>query len=53
MKILTKRSSRKVFISNVQIVAGPELENQAPELTATDAYLLPEETLILQGVTVR
>ena len=30
----------KVFISNVQIVAGPELENQAPELTATDVYLL-------------
>jgi hypothetical protein len=44
----------KVFISNVQIVAGPELENQAPELTATDVYLLPgeENFLILQGVTV-
>jgi len=44
----------KVFISNVQIVAGPELENQAPELTATDVYLLPgeESFLILQGVTV-
>ena len=44
----------KIFISDVQIVAGPELENQAPELTAPNVFLEvgTEDFLIMQGVTV-
>ncbi|MCD4826479.1 MAG: DUF5011 domain-containing protein [Acholeplasmataceae bacterium] len=44
-----------VYISNVSIVAGPELENQAPTLTATTNILLPvgaTNFLIKGGLTV-
>lgn len=44
----------KIYISNVQIVAGPELQNQAPEISAPDVVLEvgTEEFLIMQGVSV-
>lgn len=45
----------KVYISNVEIVTGPELENQAPTLTATTNILLPvgaTNFLIKGGLTV-
>ncbi|NLN51038.1 MAG: DUF5011 domain-containing protein, partial [Acholeplasmataceae bacterium] len=44
----------KVYISNVKIVAGPELENQAPTLTAVDVLLKvgAENFLTKQGVVV-
>ncbi|MDY0276669.1 MAG: DUF5011 domain-containing protein [Acholeplasma sp.] len=46
--------SGKVYISNVQIVKGPELENQAPVLTADNVVLKTGATdfLIKQGVKV-
>ncbi|VEU81209.1 DUF5011 domain-containing protein [Haploplasma axanthum] len=46
--------SGKIYVSNVQIVKGPELENQAPTLTASNVLLKEgtEEFLIKQGVTV-
>jgi len=45
----------KVFISNVQIVPGPELQNQAPTLSGVTNVLLPvgaNEFVIKSGITV-
>ncbi|PKK96171.1 MAG: hypothetical protein CVV58_07750, partial [Tenericutes bacterium HGW-Tenericutes-3] len=45
----------EVYISDVQIIAGPELENQAPTLTATTNILLPvgaTSFLVKGGLTV-
>lgn len=45
----------KVYISDVQIIAGPELENQAPTLDVTTNILLPvgaTNFLVKGGITV-
>jgi len=45
----------EIYISNVEIVSGPELENQAPTLTATTNILLPvgaTSFLVKGGITV-
>lgn len=46
--------STKVYISNVKLVYGPELENQAPTLEVEDVLLEVGETdfMIMQGVKV-
>jgi hypothetical protein len=45
----------KVYITNVQIVPGPELQNQAPTLSGVTNVLLPvgaNEFVIKSGITV-
>jgi hypothetical protein len=44
----------KVYFLKVEVVSGPEIENQAPLLTGSDVYLsLGGEALVKQGIVVK
>ncbi len=48
-----KAVETKVYLRNVEIVEGPELENQAPEINANNIVVrVGEETPLRQGITV-
>ncbi len=44
----------KVYFLKVEVVSGPEIENQAPLLTGSDVYLsIGGEALLKQGIVVK